>query len=95
MQYRSVAAVPPAYYAQLAAERGQLLAQGKSLLGEQEGEPAAAADGDAGEGAGNAAAAAAETAAAGEEPAAAAAAGVGSQYDVRVNVRLGGSMYYV
>jgi hypothetical protein len=67
-----VSVVPPAFYAQLAAERGQLLAQGKSLMGDE-------------------AAAAAAAAAEGDE----AAAGVAPEFDVRVNVRLGGSMYFV
>jgi hypothetical protein len=68
-----VSIVPPAFYAQLAAERGQLLAQGKSLMGDEAAEAAAAAAAD------------------GDE----AAAGVAPEFDVRVNVRLGGSMYFV
>jgi hypothetical protein len=76
--------VPPAYYAQLAAERGHVLAQGRSLLGDE----AAAAAATAGDGAAEGAAAVAE----GDEVA---AAGVSPEFDVRVNVRLGGSMYYV
>lgn len=77
--------VPPAYYAQLAADRGHVLAQGRSLLGDEAA--AAAGAGAAAEGA-----AAAGAAAEGDEVA---AVGVSPEFDVRVNVRLGGSMYYV
>jgi len=40
---RSVSVVPPAYDAQLAADRGQILAQGRELLGEHGAAAAAAA----------------------------------------------------
>lgn len=82
--------VPPAYYAQLAAERGQVLSQGKSLLGEEGVAAMAAAAAAAGSNGSsdNGTSAAADV----EEPA---AVGVSPEFDVRVNVRLGGSMYYV
>jgi len=79
--------VPPACYAQLAADRGQILAQGRELLAE-EGAAAAATLGSTCSSAEGAAAAAV-----GDEESAGGAATPG--FDVRVNVRLGGSMYYV
>lgn len=89
---RSVSMVPPAYYAQLAAERGQVLSQGRSLLGDKE--PGAAAGGSSSSSSG----AVADGTADGTAAAAPATEGVGdvpADFDVRVNVRLGGSMYYV
>lgn len=65
--------MPPAYYAQLAAARGRLIATGRDLLGvsSSSGHDQAAADADA----------------AADIP--------GLDFDVRVNAKLGGSMYYV
>lgn len=84
--------VPPAYYAQLAAERGQVLSQGRSLLGGNK-EPGAAA------GSSSSSSAAHDGTADGPAAAAAPTEGgtgdVPADFDVRVNVRLGGSMYYV
>jgi len=77
--------VPPAYYAQLAADRGQILAQGRELLAE-DGAAAAAATGRTSSGAEGAAAVSGE-----ESVGSAAAPGV----NVRANVRLADSMYYV
>lgn len=72
LSYRSVSMVPPAYYAQLAAARGRLIATGRELLDVSTGAT----------GAGSSGAEADEI-----------APGLG--FDVRVNARLGGSMYYV
>uniref|UniRef100_A0A383VYD8 Piwi domain-containing protein n=1 Tax=Tetradesmus obliquus TaxID=3088 RepID=A0A383VYD8_TETOB len=69
---RSVSVVPPAYYAQLAAARGRLIASCKDSVG------GGAAAGEAG----------------GADADAGADAGL-LDFDVRVNARLGGSMYYV
>jgi hypothetical protein len=64
-----VSVVPPAYYAQLAAARGQLIASSKGSMGDSAAGEADGADADE-------------------------AAGL-LDFDVRVNARLGGSMYYV
>ncbi|KAF8058950.1 AGO1 [Scenedesmus sp. PABB004] len=85
---RSVSVVPPAYYAQLAAERGRLIATGRDRLS---GEDAAAAAAAAG-------AAAVEAAAAGDDGGAAATNGLEPggegelELELRVHARLGGSM---
>jgi hypothetical protein len=65
--------VPPAYYAQLAAARGRLLASSKDSMGNGGSPAAGEADGA------DAVDEAAEL----------------LDFDVRVNARLGGSMYYV
>jgi len=70
---RSVSVVPPAYYVQLAADRGQILAQGRELLGEH-GAAAAAGTGSTSSSAEGAAAAAEAAAVSGGESVGGAAA---------------------
>lgn len=65
---RSVSVVPPAYYAQLAASRGRLIASGRELLASE---------------------------AAPDDLAGSLTSEVGMDFDLRVNAKLGGSMYYI
>jgi len=83
--HRSVSAAPPAYYADLAAQRGLLLSLRATATSSLE----ELYSGSSGGGSGETAAGAAAAAAAG------AAAASGQRIEVRVHPKLGGTMHYL